>query len=130
GEAACCRQRAGTGCGFQECSSIHVVPSCSTRLEPAPIVPSAVAPILTERCNFSYEAGIFALDFSPNPSWTPSLRCPEMLLFEGYTLDIACGTLRTADRDLALRPKSFEVLRYLLENAERIVTKEELIKAV
>src|SRR5260370_18027683 len=53
-----------------------------------------------------------------------------MFRFEGYTLDIACGALRTADRDLELRPKAFEVLRYLLENAERIVTKQELMKAI
>src|SRR5215470_6116197 len=53
-----------------------------------------------------------------------------MFQFEGYTLDIACGALRTADRDIELRPKSFEVLRYLLENAERIVTRKELMKAV
>src|SRR5215470_829484 len=53
-----------------------------------------------------------------------------MFRFAGYTLDIACGALRTADRDLPLRPKSFDVLRYLLENANRIVTKQELIKAV
>src|SRR5262249_6524826 len=53
-----------------------------------------------------------------------------MFRFEGYTLDIACSALRSADRDLQLRPKSFEVLRYLLENAERIVTKEELMRAI
>src|SRR5215468_2098402 len=53
-----------------------------------------------------------------------------MFRFEGYTLDLARSSLRTADRDLELRPKSFEVLRYLLENAERIVTKEELMKAI
>src|SRR5215467_5755706 len=53
-----------------------------------------------------------------------------MFQFEGYTRDIACGALRTADRDLQLRPKAFEVLRYLLENADRIVTKQELMKAV
>jgi len=53
-----------------------------------------------------------------------------MFRFEGYTLDIACGALRSADRNLDLRPKAFEVLRYLLENADRIVTKEELMKAV
>src|SRR5215470_12088000 len=53
-----------------------------------------------------------------------------MFRFEGYTLDIACGALRTGDRDLELRPKAFEVLRYLLENADRIVTKQELMKAV
>src|SRR6266849_6289795 len=53
-----------------------------------------------------------------------------MFRFEGYTLDVACSALRTADRDLQLRPKSCEVLRYLLENADRIVTKQELMKAV
>jgi adenylate cyclase len=53
-----------------------------------------------------------------------------MFRFEGYTLDIARNALRTADRDLQLRPKSFEVLRYLVENADRTVTKQELMKAV
>jgi adenylate cyclase len=53
-----------------------------------------------------------------------------MFRFEGYTLDIACNSLCAADRDIALRPKSFEVLRYLLENANRVVTKHELMKAI
>jgi adenylate cyclase len=53
-----------------------------------------------------------------------------MFRFEGYTLDIACNSLRASDRDIALRPKSFEVLRYLLENANRVVTKHELMKAI
>ena len=53
-----------------------------------------------------------------------------MLQFEGYTLDIARSSLRTADRKIALRRKSFELLRYLAENPDRVVTKEELLKAV
>src|SRR5215470_17961252 len=53
-----------------------------------------------------------------------------MFRFEGYTLDIARNALRAADRELQLRPKSFEVLRYLIENADRTVTKEELMTAV
>jgi adenylate cyclase len=53
-----------------------------------------------------------------------------MFQFEGYTLDVAHGLLRAADREIPLRPKSFEVLRYLVENADRIVTKDELIKAI
>jgi adenylate cyclase len=53
-----------------------------------------------------------------------------MFRFEGYTLDIARNVLRTADREVALRPKSFEVLRYLLENPDRLVTREELLKAI
>jgi TolB-like protein len=50
--------------------------------------------------------------------------------FEGHTLDLMRGSLRTGDREVALRPKSFEVLRYLLENAGQLASKEDLIKAV
>jgi len=50
--------------------------------------------------------------------------------FEGYTLDLARGSLRAGNREVELRPKSFEVLRYLLENAGRLTSREDLIKAV
>ena len=50
--------------------------------------------------------------------------------FEGYTLDLRRGCLRRANREIALRPKSFAVLRYLVENAGRLVTKDELIGTV
>src|SRR5215467_1423648 len=53
-----------------------------------------------------------------------------MFRFGEYTLDVVCGCLRAADREIELRPKSFEVLRYLVENAGRLVTKDELIKTV
>ena len=59
-----------------------------------------------------------------------SPRGPEMFRFEEYTRDIERNALRVADRELPLRPKSFEVLRYLLENADRTVTREELMEAV
>jgi adenylate cyclase len=55
---------------------------------------------------------------------------PEIFKFEGYTLDVVRGCLRTADREIELRPRSFEVLRHLVANAGRLVTKDELIKAV
>jgi len=54
----------------------------------------------------------------------------KIFQFAGQTLDVTRGSLRVADREIELRPKSFEVLRYLVENAGRLVTKEELIKAV
>jgi adenylate cyclase len=53
-----------------------------------------------------------------------------MFQFEGYTLDVARHSLRTADREVAVRRKSFELLRYLVENPDRLVTKEELLKAI
>jgi DNA-binding winged helix-turn-helix (wHTH) protein len=54
----------------------------------------------------------------------------EAFYFEGYTLDLRRGCLRHEDREIELRPKSFTVLRYLLENAGRLVSKDELIRAV
>jgi DNA-binding winged helix-turn-helix (wHTH) protein len=53
-----------------------------------------------------------------------------MFQFDDYVLDVARGCLRTADREVELRPKSFEVLRCLVENSSRLVTKDELIKTV
>jgi DNA-binding winged helix-turn-helix (wHTH) protein len=44
--------------------------------------------------------------------------------------DIARHSLRAADRKIALRQKNFEVLSYLVENPDRLVTKEELLKAI
>ena len=53
-----------------------------------------------------------------------------MFRFVGYTLDITRGSLRAGDREVALRRKSFELLRYLVENHDRLVTKDELLKAI
>jgi DNA-binding winged helix-turn-helix (wHTH) protein len=52
------------------------------------------------------------------------------LSFDAYTLDVSRGCLRRGTDDLKLRPKSFDVLRYLVENPGRLVGKEELIRAV
>src|SRR5262245_42652568 len=53
-----------------------------------------------------------------------------MFRFDRYTLDLARGCLRSGNREVELRPKSFEVLRYLVENAGRLVSKDEIIKTV
>jgi TolB-like protein/DNA-binding winged helix-turn-helix (wHTH) protein/Tfp pilus assembly protein PilF len=50
--------------------------------------------------------------------------------FDGFTLDLACGCLRRGCDEIKLRPKSFDVLRYLVENRGRLLSKEELIRAV
>jgi adenylate cyclase len=59
----------------------------------------------------------------------PSVGC-EWFEFEGFVLDLARGCLRAGDRQIDLRPKSFAVLRYLLENAGRLIPKEELVETV
>jgi pimeloyl-ACP methyl ester carboxylesterase len=54
----------------------------------------------------------------------------RVLHFDRFVLDLKRGCLRTGDQDLVLRPKTFEVLRYLAENAGRLVPKHELLEAV
>jgi TolB-like protein/DNA-binding winged helix-turn-helix (wHTH) protein len=59
------------------------------------------------------------------------LRLKRAFEINGVTVDFAAERLRDrAGRDVALRPQSFAVLRYLAEHAERIVTKDELMEAV
>ena len=50
--------------------------------------------------------------------------------FDGYTLDLTRGCLQVAGREVELRPKCFDILRHLLENSKRLISKEELITAV
>jgi TolB-like protein/Tfp pilus assembly protein PilF len=54
----------------------------------------------------------------------------EPLRFAGYTLDFRRGCLRQGNREIILRPKSFGLLCYLVENAGRLVSKDEIIDAV
>jgi DNA-binding winged helix-turn-helix (wHTH) protein/pimeloyl-ACP methyl ester carboxylesterase len=54
----------------------------------------------------------------------------EVLTFAGFTLDLRRGCVRAGDREIQLRPKSFAVLKYLVENAGRLVAKDELINAI
>jgi hypothetical protein len=51
----------------------------------------------------------------------------ELFTFEGYTLDLTRGCLLGPGGEIELRPNSFELLRYLVENAGRLVPKDELV---
>jgi len=55
---------------------------------------------------------------------------PRVLQFDRFALDLTRGCLRLGDRNVDLRPKAFEVLRLLAENAGRPVSKQELYEAV
>ncbi len=50
--------------------------------------------------------------------------------FDDFTLDLTRGCLLRGAEEVKLRPKSFETLKYLIENHGRLVTKAELIEAV
>jgi len=52
------------------------------------------------------------------------------LRFESFVLDLERLCLHGPSGQADLRPKSFEVLRYLVEHAGRVVTKEEVLNAV
>jgi len=48
--------------------------------------------------------------------------------FGPYQLEVHRGELRCASRPVVLEPKGFDVLVYLIEHRDRIVTKEELLE--
>ena len=50
--------------------------------------------------------------------------------FEAWTLDCGRCSLTSGNQDVALRPKSFDVLRFLIENAGRAVSRDEVLEAV
>jgi len=55
----------------------------------------------------------------------------QVLRFDRFTLDLPKRCLHAGDRvELKLRPKSFDVLRYLVVNPGRVVTKDELASTV
>jgi sulfatase modifying factor 1 len=54
----------------------------------------------------------------------------KALRFDRFVLDLTRGCLRAGDHDIELRPKAFEVLYHLADNAERLVTKQDLYEAV
>jgi adenylate cyclase len=69
-------------------------------------------------------------EFSDLIEWQPAATITPMFQFQEYVLDVEQGQLRRADREIELRPKSFEVLRCLVESGGRLVSKDDLIKKV
>jgi TolB-like protein/DNA-binding winged helix-turn-helix (wHTH) protein/Tfp pilus assembly protein PilF len=62
--------------------------------------------------------------------WPMASSDGEPFGFEGFTLDLTRGCLLGGAGEIELRPKSFELLRYLVENAGRLIPKDELVDAV
>jgi DNA-binding winged helix-turn-helix (wHTH) protein len=54
----------------------------------------------------------------------------SVLLFPPFRLDLVNEQLWRDSQVVPLRPKTFAVLRYLVEHPGRLVTKEELLQAV
>jgi TolB-like protein/DNA-binding winged helix-turn-helix (wHTH) protein/cytochrome c-type biogenesis protein CcmH/NrfG len=60
----------------------------------------------------------------------PGQGPPTRLRFGHYVLDLERGCLLFKESEIALRPKTFAVLRFLSENSGRLVSKDELFAAV
>jgi DNA-binding response OmpR family regulator len=54
----------------------------------------------------------------------------KRLRFDRYFLDLDRGCLFLGGNEIALRPKTFAVLHYLIENNGRLISKDELFAAV
>ena len=60
----------------------------------------------------------------------PSPGLKHSYCFAGYTLDLIRGCLLQEGQEVKLRPKSFELLRYLVERGGRLVGRAELMQAI
>jgi len=60
----------------------------------------------------------------------PTQTREKRLQFDRYVLDLDRGCLVLDGNEIALRPKTFAILRCLIENAGRLVSKDELFAAV
>ena len=72
----------------------------------------------------------YALVMNTRDQDAPELPRGRRLQFDGYVLDLERGCLLLNDDEIVLRPKTFAVLRHLVENSGRLVSKDELFGAV
>ncbi len=75
-------------------------------------------------------AVIILLAFTNSRSLGGHGACPAMKLFEPFRLDTVNHCLWRAHEQVPLTPKAFDVLRYLVEHADRLVTQEEILEAL
>src|SRR5215475_10721928 len=61
---------------------------------------------------------------------TEAIKNPSGFRFGDFVLEPERASLSKAGREIKLRPKVFDALRYLIENRGRLVPKEELIQAL
>ena len=54
----------------------------------------------------------------------------QTFCFDGFTLDLTRGCLLRGREEIKLRPKPFSVLKYLVENPGRLISKTELIEVI
>src|SRR4030095_4059169 len=81
----------------------------------------------------SHKKGIKLSLFFPPPMNSPkegSMQVEPVLHFGSFSLDLLNERLWCGAEPVPLRPKPFLLLRYLVEHADRLVSKTELLRAV
>lgn len=85
--------------------------------------------------HFSHVREIGVLKYGSTPSQfglnlTMSLIANGLLRFDGYAIDRARWRLSWCDEPLQLNRKTFDLLLYLVDHADRVVGKEELLRTL
>src|SRR5512139_4171004 len=62
--------------------------------------------------------------------WRPLLGHNVLFLFDNYVLDSDRRELRAGGASVPVEPQVFDVLVYLIENRDRVVSKDDLIASV
>jgi TolB-like protein/DNA-binding winged helix-turn-helix (wHTH) protein/Tfp pilus assembly protein PilF len=70
------------------------------------------------------------LPCGPNGGPAGPTVLPPRLRFERYVLNLERGCLLAGGEEVALRPKTFDFLRFLVANPGRLISKDELLAAV
>jgi TolB-like protein/DNA-binding winged helix-turn-helix (wHTH) protein/Flp pilus assembly protein TadD len=67
---------------------------------------------------------------SREPGMSDIAEAAQAYRFDAFTLDVGRGTLLGPEGELRLRPKSFELLLYMVRHPGRLVGRKELLNAV
>jgi DNA-binding response OmpR family regulator len=73
------------------------------------------------------KAGTFMLDWVRSEGDSEVGDC-AYLQFGAFTIDLSRKSLRRGEKDIGLRPQSFDVLCYLARRAGTVVSKDELVE--
>ena len=64
------------------------------------------------------------------PGWAPGFGSTQVKSFYSFRLDPINHCLWRGEERVSLSPKAFDLLRYLVEHANRVVPQEEILDAV
>src|SRR5580693_2248782 len=70
------------------------------------------------------------IEWSEDAQNTRQMLCRVKFAFDGHTLDTERRELFRGDRQVALQPQVFDLLVYLTQNRDRVVSKDDLIALV